>query len=253
MTNTNTITNSITTVDTCKNVDFFKADRELSERVSEFVHCIIHKKAIQAEYDAEIKKYNKKFESYDNLAGSYCEDEIPTLKQEALDKIQELKDEKQELLDKCKKFEYTDSDKEFRKSLRADGVSRKEIAANVCYWFDLYGLDISNTTFLFEIMDGIGKKTDMRTFVQSNGAKLLVVDANKALQCLYLTAYEYMIAAGTIKTADIPEVLREKYAKKPISKSAKKAMKKAKKKAANAVEKAAQALDAVDALRKAAN
>ena len=48
----------------------------------------------------------------------------------------------------------------------------------------------------------------------SNGTKCMVYDATNALRNMYGVSFEKMVEAGTIKSAMIPSVLVDKYAKK---------------------------------------
>ena len=68
-------------------------------------------------------------------------------------------------------------------------------------------------------MEAIGKKVNVKTLVKSNGTKALVWDVTNALKNLYAVSFEWMVEAGTIKNADIPSVLAEKYAKKSSKKN----------------------------------
>ncbi len=98
-------------------------------------------------------------------------------------------------------------------------------------FFREYKLVIDNTTFETALVDSIGKRIDKRTVVTSGGTKCMNYDSTNALKNMYGVSFEWMVEAGTIKNADIPSVLVDKYAKKDSKKGKKKA-KKAEKKVA---------------------
>lgn len=64
------------------------------------------------------------------------------------------------------------------------------------------------------VLESIGKKIDTKTVVKSNDTKALKYDVTNALKNLYGVGFEWMVEAGTIKPADIPSVLTDKYTKK---------------------------------------
>ena len=59
----------------------------------------------------------------------------------------------------------------------------------------------------------------------SGGTKCMNYDSTNALKNMYGVSFEWMVEAGTIKNADIPSVLVDKYAKKDSKKGKKKAKK----------------------------
>ena len=65
------------------------------------------------------------------------------------------------------------------------------------------------------------QRQDVKTFVKSEGNTNLKYSPQTTLNNMYSVLYTAMINAGTIKTPQIPEILREKYAKKATKKTIK--------------------------------
>ena len=219
-----TIITTPATITSTNNVDFFRADRELSERVAEFFRCVLHKKEINLEYSSKIETLEESIENLENLAGSVMQDQIPALKTAAYNQIKALKEERTKLLEEQAKFSDTELDKNFKKVLRKN-PSGDIVADEVCKWFDNYGLDIRGTLFLEEVCASFGMKIDIKTMVVTDGKSVLKLDVNNALKNMYGCAYEHMVQVGTIKPAQIPTLVREKFSKK--TKKAKKTKKNA--------------------------
>lgn len=209
-----------------RNVDFFTADRKMSEDVASFFRCILRKKEINLEYDKKIVTLSESIENLDKLAGSIMADQIPALKSAAYEQLKTYETERAKLIEEQAKFDYSESDKAFKKAL-SKNPSADIVVDEVCKWFANYGLNIENTLFLDEVCGTFGMKIDFRTMVKTEGKAVLKLDANNALKNLYACAYEHMVQAGTIKAAQIPELVREKFMPKKTSKKSKKEKKNA--------------------------
>lgn len=208
-----------------KRVDFFKANRNLSERVVEFMRCRVWKKAIQLEFDSKIQAAKATIENYAKLEGSIMKEHAEEVRIAGLAQIAEFEKQRDEQIEAEAKFEFTEADKTFKKSLKSADGAADLIADAVCEWFENYGLDISDTYFLDEILNQFGSKFDFRKFVATNAQDARALDVTRALEMMYCTAYTHMISAGTIKAAQIPQIVQDKYApkkKKSSKKSAKK-------------------------------
>lgn len=225
---TNTTNNTTKTA----NVDFFKASKELSSRTSEFFRVIIKKAELNTVYSAKIATNENSIAGINDMLEKGTSIDVS---KEELEKMREnyvtinegLKLEWEKLLKEQATFEYTAHDKAFRKAIKdASDFDAVKLASRS--FFKNYKLDIAGTAFETAVLESIGKKIDNRMIVNSNGTKALKYDATNALKNMYGVAFEWMVEAGTIKPADIPSVLVEKYAKKSSKKKSKKANKKEK-------------------------
>lgn len=196
------------------NVDFFSASRTLSDRVSEYMRCVVMKKDINLQYSAKIETLKASIENLEKLNGSIMEEQIPALKAAAFDQISVYEAEKKKALEEQAKFTYTDEDNAFKKAIKADS-STDNVMREVCKWFANYNLNVENTYFLEEVLNSFGSKFSFKKFVGSNGVETLDIDAGTALKNMYNCAYTHMVTVGTIKAAAIPELVRKQYMPKP--------------------------------------
>lgn len=224
--------NTTNTMTGNKNVDFFQAARTLSSRTSEFFRVIIKKAELNTVYSAKIATNENSIAGINDMLEKGTSIDVS---KEELEKMREnyvtinegLKLEWEKLLKEQATFEYTAHDKAFRKAIKdASDLDAVKLASRS--FFKNYKLDIADTAFETAVLESIGKKIDNRMIVNSNGTKALKYDATNALKNMYGVAFEWMVEAGTIKPADIPSVLVEKYAKKSSKKKSKKANKKEK-------------------------
>ena len=126
---------------------------------------------------------------------------------------QGLKLEWDKLVKEQATFEYTDHDKKFRKAMKS-ATCLEDVKKAVEAFYLAYKLDVTNTTFETAVLESIGKKIDTKTVIKSNGTKAMKYDVTNALKNLYGVGFEWMVEAGTIKPAQIPTVLADKYTKK---------------------------------------
>ena len=209
-----------------KRVDLFTAKREMSINVMEFTKCVILRKKIQMEYKARIDATQTALDNLDNLQGSILADTIPQRREELLVALDALVKARDAQIEAEAKFEKTAGDKKFVKALKNCHVyGYSTIAMAIREWFEDYGLDVAESTLESEIMLAIGGKVNFNELVDSCGTEAITVDNNRALQMLYWTLYRHMVIVGTIKEAQIPEIIRNNYGRKAIA--AKKAAKKA--------------------------
>lgn len=199
-------------------VDFFQSARTLSTRTSEFFRCIIKKAELNTIYGAKIDANEKSIEAIDDMLekGTNLDvtvDDLNRMRANYVTINEGLKTEWDKLLKEQASFEYNEYDKKFRKAMK-DATCLEDVKTAVENFYKAYKLDVTNTTFETAVLESIGKKVDTKTVVKSNGTKALKYDVTNALKNLYGVGFEWMVEAGTIKPADIPSVLTDKYTKK---------------------------------------
>lgn len=210
-TNTTVVTNNA-------KVDFFQSARTLSARTSEFFRCIIKKAELNTIYGSKIDANEKSIASIDDMLekGTNLDVTVEDLNRMRANYVtinEGLKVEWDKLLKEQASFEYNEHDKKFRKAMK-DAKSLEDVKTAVENFYKVYKLDVAGTTFETAVLESIGKKIDTKTVVKSNGSKALKYDVTNALKNLYGVGFEWMVEAGTIKPADIPSVLTDKYTKK---------------------------------------
>lgn len=199
-------------------VDFFQSARTLSTRTSEFFRCIIKKAELNTIYGSKIDANEKSISAIDDMLekGSDLDvtiDDLNRMRDNYVTINKGLKVEWDKLLKEQASFEYNEHDKKFRKAMK-DAKSLEDVKTAVENFYKAYKLDVTGTTFETAVLESIGKKIDTKTVVKSNGTKSLKYDVTNALKNLYGVGFEWMVEAGTIKPADIPSVLTDKYTKK---------------------------------------
>ena len=210
-------TNTTVTTNNAK-VDFFQSARTLSTRTSEFFRCIIKKAELNTIYSSKIDANEKRIAAIDDMLekGTNLDVTVEDLNRMRVNYVtinEGLKVEWDKLLKEQASFEYNEHDKKFRKAMK-DAKSLEDVKTAVENFYKAYKLDVSGTTFETAVLESIGKKIDTKTVVKSNGTKALKYDVTNALKNLYGVGFEWMVEAGTIKPADIPSVLTDKYTKK---------------------------------------
>lgn len=210
-------TNTTVTTNNAK-VDFFQSARTLSTRTSEFFRCIIKKAELNTIYGSKIDANNNSIAAIDDMLekGTNLDvtaEDLNRMRANYVTINEGLKVEWDKLLKEQASFEYNEHDKKFRKAMK-DAKSLEDVKTAVENFYKAYKLDVTNTTFETAVLESIGKKVDTKTVVKSNGTKALKYDVTNALKNLYGVGFEWMVEAGTIKPADIPSVLTDKYAKK---------------------------------------
>lgn len=195
-------------------VNMFDADRVMVDRVAKFVDL----KVLRAEYvettRQSISALKKLIDNLDNLKGSVFENDIESKRAQYESDVEVQENALKEKLDAMEKFEYTDADKTFKKSLRGLSVNdTKEIKEAIRVFFKSYNLEVKDTDFEKSLLNAIGGKVSMKKFVKTEGSDGVVINENNALIMLYWITFNYCVIAGTCKAQNIPEILKNKYIK----------------------------------------
>lgn len=215
-----------------RNADLFQAKKEMSTRVEEYVKCRVLRKAIMTGYNSKIKAIDMSIENLNKLKGSILEDKIEPQKAQFLLAREELVAKRDEQIKREATFEFTKADKDFKKALKGISMDSPAISDQVVAWFSNYGLDVTDSTLLDDIVKAIGGKEDFNKLVDTEGEDGISVDNNRALSMLYWVAFKHMAIVGTIKKAQIPDIIKDNFGTE--AHKAKKEAKKAKKKAEKA-------------------
>lgn len=196
------------------NVDFFQAKRELSDHVVSFMTSKIWRKEINLRYAELIQNQQNLLDAEKKYAGSLHPVHLTAEeRQKIFENIHNLEKARDEELSKFS-FTLSEADKTLKKALSGGEKTGAQIYSAVCAWFESYGLDVDGTTFISDVIKTFGDKFDMKTLVNSKENKCLKLDVTRAIQNVYCMCYTAMCNAGTIKPAQIPEIVREKYVKK---------------------------------------
>jgi len=207
-----------------KRVDWFKADRSLSQHVVDFMRCFVWRKDIELRFKADAEDIDKGIASLEKLQGSILADKIPEMRQVYLARKAELEQQKREQIRKEATYALSEADKELKKSLTkyARDNSADPVAA-ICKWFGQHGMPIKeDNPILDEIFRATGEKIDLRTVVGTSGRVVTNFNSGNCFKMVFAKCYEHMCQVGTIKEVQIPKAVAEKYA--PKQKKSKKAV-----------------------------
>lgn len=203
-------------------MDMYQLNKDFGKRVSEYVECVILRTATIESFNILIKSAKQSLDNLDNLKGSVFEDTIPAKREEFLKNIEDYKNAKAQKLQELDSFEYDDNDKAFRKAVKNISVhDRKALREELNKWFGKYTTDkkvsIKGTDFEEYILNCMGGRKSVANLVK-NGE---IVAKSNYLDLLYLAAFDYCVAKGTINKATIPDILKDKYeTKKKTAKAA---------------------------------
>ena len=196
-----------------KKVDMFKASKEMSTRVADFMRVQVYNATLQTRYKRDMKAMDEKIEKTpDILKGSIFADDLDNIIAGLVAEKEEIAEKYQKLREEAEKFEFTKADNEFYKEYKNGNVKAGLIA-----WGKEYGLELEDTDFLGVLAYGIsGVKTgNARTIIKSEG-KEFTQTRNKGdiLKVMYGLLSEKMLMVGTLKPETIPEDVRHYYDKK---------------------------------------
>lgn len=195
-------------------VDLFAADKKMSSRVEEYVKVRVLKKAINKSYAEKIDSINNSIKSANNLIGTIAEDTVPAILASLNASLDATIKERDEQIKKECTFELTENDKTFKRALKGLNVGENDrISRAIIVWFKHYNLDVTNSTLLADIISAIGGKEDYNKFVDTEGQNGLSVNESNALNMLYWVAFNHMATMGTIKPAQIPDIIKNNFGK----------------------------------------
>lgn len=210
---------SVATSKTMNRVDFYSATKQLSLDVAEYIRVVVAKKDINLTYSNKVNELNETIERVENLSGSVFAGRVEELKANAYEALKKYEEERKRLIEEQATYTKSDNDKRLEKVFKSKkGVTYESATEALIEWFMHYNLDITDTYLLEEIMDSFGSVQDIKTLVRSDAMKIMKVDYNKVLQKVYGICYEHM-AGATIKPAQIPELVRDKYMPRKSKKS----------------------------------
>lgn len=202
-----------------KNVDLFKASKEMSKRVGEFMTIKVWNITLKSRLKREIADLENKIVNLENLRGSIFSDEDIDAQKKTFEEESTAKQEalKKQIEDEAT-FEFTENDKAFYKAYKA-AKTDAQIKDAIVKWFEFYNVkDAKGSTIVNNIADAIDgkKRSTARTIIRSeakqfNDAKRT---KNDVLILMYGELAEAMLRVGTLKPTAIPEDVREFYAPK---------------------------------------
>lgn len=198
-----------------KKIDMFLANKEFADRVAKYVDLKVLRAEYAEDYRVQVSATKKLIENTEKtLRGSLFADSIESRLAQYESDLESFEVAYKDKLDKMDKFELTEEEKALRKALRplsCDDTAK--IKKALCDFFENYGLDIKGTDLEKSLLNALGGKVDMRKFVKSEGTDGVSLASGTALNLIFWVTFNYMVSAGTIKAANIPDCLKSKYIK----------------------------------------
>ena len=192
----------------------YSLSKDFAERTNKYVELVILRDATIVSFNNLISSCKVALDNLDNLKGSTHEDTIPEKRAQLLKDIENYKLAKAEKLQAIEKFELTESDKAFRKTVKSLSVHDKAgLKKALREFFKNYYIGddkINDTDFERYLLEAMGGRKSVANLVRHGE----LVTTTNYLDLLYSASFDYCVANGTIKEVNIPDVLKNKYTKK---------------------------------------
>lgn len=211
------------------NTDYMVAGKELAEKVCNYYIDKVESSAIRATYADSLKMANYNLDRYQNdmsivLVGR-------TREQAIAEELANISAINKKMNDELSAFKYIEleCDKVLKKNVNALKKQGKLDETNLKIIIVDWACAIAGEKFrthigantINAIYVGIGEKDSIKVGVQNGGVDFTDVSASNVIKSCYRVFFREMCASGAIKPVQIPEVLRNKYAKKSKKKNKK--------------------------------
>lgn len=203
-----------------KKVDVYAADKTLVDRIGEFVLCHTEYINIKAKYDAKIKAYEIILADKSREDRVWVDDDQKNAAILAAQKdLDDLKKERDDLIERRARFRYTLGDDVFYNTYSTASEQAKVEQAFV-EWCKFYNLETEASDLLNMVMVAIGGegKLGTRDHVRSviAGAPKFCGSRKKreVLDVMYGKIAEYFISKGRSPMPEFDEIVIKKYGKK---------------------------------------
>ena len=197
-----------------KNINMFDAKREFAERVAKYVDLKVLRAQYAEEYRLQVTSTKQLIANLDSLKGTLFEDTIEERLTQYQSDLETFEMAYKDRLEKMEAFELNNDEKALRKALKNVSVDdTKAIKTALADYFAKMGLDIKGTNLEKSLLNALGGKVDMRKFVKTEGTDGVSFNASGAVNLIFWITFNYMVGAGTINKANIPDCLKAKYIK----------------------------------------
>lgn len=203
-----------------KKANLFNAEKRMSERVENFMYCIIWKEVINKRYKIERDKLEAKITFQFDLFAKAQTNEERELAQNNINALQEelatLMNKKKDQIEREATFTWTQNDNNLY-NMYMIAEDTLGIRKAIRQWFAAYALvNIEGTTLENDILDSIKGKVSAsgRNIIKSGGTQFTQKrKKNDILKTFYGKLAEHMLNAGTLKAQEIPDDIKNAYAK----------------------------------------
>lgn len=203
-----------------KKVDVYAADKNLIDRIGEFVVCHTEYINLSVKYRARIKAYEAILEDKSRADRVWINDDDKTAAITAAQKdLDDIKAEYKKLVDEKARFRYTAGDDAFYNTYSTASDQEKVEAAFV-EWCAFYNLKTEASDLLNSVMIAIGGKGKLKAkqHVQSVMAGKVKFNGSRSkrevLDVMYGEIAEYFITKGRSPMPEFEAEVLKKYGKK---------------------------------------
>lgn len=198
------------------NVDLFKADRSMAERVADFMSKKVWGIALTTRYKKDIADCESAISGLEKCKGSILAESADA----DIEAIHKTMSDLKVKLDKQKEeeafFEYSKEDTAMYNGYKK-ATTVAQIHTAIEAWFRVYGLEVCGSMLINEIVSAVsGERFATNRTIVNSGATVFTGKRSKSdfLKVFYGKLSEKMLEAGTLKATAIPEDIREYYAPK---------------------------------------
>lgn len=195
-------------------INFYLADRNMTDDVVNFVVDKVERTAINKKYNAEIKALEAKIVFWNEIKIASDEEKQTKIK-ELQAELEKLNDEHSIELARYK-YTPTQADKAFKKRLEISNGDTTTMALAFIKWLnESWNLPTDDLNFAMSaITNARSTSQNITRFIESDGKKILKLSANGTLKNCYCYLYETLCELQLIKPAQIPSILLDDYLKK---------------------------------------
>ena len=199
-----------------QNVDLFKADKAMSDRVAEFMQKKVWGITLTTRYKKDVEDCEATISGLEKLKGSIlaksADEDILAVQQRMADLKAKLDKQKEEEAS----FEYSKEDTAMYNGYKK-ATTVAQIHTAIEAWFRVYGLEVCGSTLINEIISAVsGERFATNRTIVNSGATTFTGKRSKTdfLKVFYGKLSEKMLEAGTLKATAIPEDIQEYFAPK---------------------------------------
>lgn len=203
-----------------KKVDVYAADKTLVDRIGEFVVCHTQYINIKTKYDARVKAYESVLADKSNPDRVWIDEEQKaTALAAAQADLDNIKKERDELIERHARFRYTTGDDLFYATY-AKAQEQEEVEKAFVEWCDFYHLKTEASDLCNNVMVAIGGKSKLgaRDHVKSVIAGSVKFNGSRkkrdVLDVMYGEIAEYFIGKGRSPMPEFDAEVIKKYGKK---------------------------------------
>lgn len=202
-----------------KKVDVYAANKTLVDRIGEFVVCHTQYINIKARYDSKVKAYETILADKKREDRVWVNEESKAVAIAAAQKdLDDIKKERDDLIDKHARFRYTAGDDAFY-GVYSTAVEQKKVEEAFVDWCRFYNLETEASDLLNSVMVAIGGKGRLGTRdhvrsviageVKFNGSR----KKRDILDTMYGEIAEYFISKGRSPMPEFEAEVIKKYGK----------------------------------------